>query len=85
MIRRAFHQEFDVVAVVFTDGADDHFRSVPGTVIDADNTAVFPAVKKRGFRPADIVRDTVFQKSAFNLPLAVEMFYLTEFNFVINF
>lgn len=85
MIRRASHQKPDVIAVLFADGADDHLRRVSGAVVDADDAAVFSAVKKRWLRPADIVRDTVLQKSALDLPFAVGIFHLTEFNFVVYF
>jgi hypothetical protein len=59
--------------------------SILDIVVDADDAGIFFAAEEGSLRPADIIRNPVFQQCSLDELLAIGIGYFAQFNLIINF
>ena len=84
MILGFAHDEFYRVSFFIADGPDHIFGYFLGIVIHANGTRILTAAKEGGFRPTDIVGNTLTQKRFFDELLAIRVGDLAQFDFVVH-
>lgn len=78
-------QEFDLITGLIANCANDCLSFFLGVVVDADDAVILLAAEEGRFTPADVVGDSVLQKSALDLNLAIDVGNLAKLDFVVDF